>query len=169
MGDVALSDGDHVEAGRLYRDSEERFRAAGDAWGLARSCTDLGHLAMARGDLDEAGERFIAALHLFQQLGHRRGIALLLEGCAQLAALQDRAEPALVMAGAARRLRDNIAIPGRCSQQARLDEALAPVREGLDADAADACRDLGAAMPLCDAVAYALEATRPVAEASAPR
>ena len=168
LGDVALSDGDHVEAGRLYLDSEERFRAAGDGWGMARSCTDLGHLAMARSDLDEAGARFIEALQLFQRLRHRRGIALLLEGCAQLAALQDRAEQALVMAGAARHLRDNIAIPGRCSQQARLDEALAPVRQAVDAEAAEACRERGAAMPLCDAVAYALDATRPVAEA-APR
>jgi predicted ATPase len=169
MGDVALSDGDQVEAARLYRDSEERFRAAGDGWGIARSCTDLGHLAMARGDLAGAGARFIEALQVFQQLRHRRGIALLLEGCAQLAAMQDRPEQAMVMAGAARRLRDNIAIPGRCSQQACLDEALAPLRQAMDAGAADACRDLGAAMPLCDAVAYALEATRPLTAAPAPR
>lgn len=163
LGDVAVAAGELDEAARLYGESEALFRAAGDGWGVARSCTDRGHLAMACGDLADASACFVEALRLFQQLRHRRGIALLLEGCAQLAAMQGRVSPALVMAGAARQLRDSIAIPGRSAQQARLEEALAPLRRETDADLAGACWEQGSTMPLSTAIAYALDAMRPAA------
>ena len=162
LGDVAMVVGNHPEAGRLYLESEAMFRAAGDCWGMARSCTDRGHFAMVRGDLTEAGVQFVDALRLFQQLRHRRGIAILLEGCAQLMALQDRPTPALVIAAAARHLRDTIAVPGRSAQQARLEAALSPIRDALPPGVVQACCEEGAAMPLAAAISYALEAMRPV-------
>lgn len=161
LGDVAASTDDAKEADRLYRESESMFRSAGDAWGMARCSTDRGHLAMARGDLTEAGARFVDALLLFRQLRHRRGIAILLEGCAQLAALHGHSEHALVMVGAAKQLRDTIAIPGRSLQQARLEEALAPIRRGLDPQIARTHELQGASMPLEAAINYALAAVRP--------
>lgn len=160
LGDVAAAH-DSEEADRLYRESEAMFRSAGDAWGIARCSTDRGHLAMARGDLNEAGARFVDALMLFRQLRHRRGIAILLEGCAQLAALQGHAEQALVMAAAAKQLRDIIAIPGRSLQQARLEEALAPIRRDLDPRCVKDHGLQGASMSLEAAISYALAAVRP--------
>ena len=160
LGDVAVATGDHDAAARLYGESEALFRAAGDCWGVARSRTDRGLLAMVRGDQAVAAHCFIEALQLFQQLRHRRGIALLLEGCAQLAALQGRASEALVMAGAARQLRERIAIPGRALQQARLEEVLAPIRQCTGTDATT-CWERGATMPLSAAIAFALDAVRP--------
>lgn len=161
MADVAAAaEADGAEADRLYREAEAMFRSVGDCWGVARSCTDRGHLAIARGNLADAGSRFLEALGLFRQLRHRRGIAILLEGCAQLSALQGRAEQALVMAGAARQLRDTIAVPGRSLQQARLEQALAPVRRAMDPEAARAHWMEGAAMPLAAAINYALTAVR---------
>lgn len=161
LGDVAATANDPDEADRLYCESEAMFRCAGDAWGIARCSTDRGHLAMAGGDLDEAGARFVDALLLFRQLRHRRGIAILLEGCAQLAALRGHAEQALVMAAAAKQLRDTIAIPGRSLQQARLEEALAPIRRELDPRIARDHGLHGASMPLEAAISYALAAVRP--------
>jgi predicted ATPase len=169
LGDVAVASGGHEAAMRLYRESEALFRAARDCWGVARSCTDRGLLAIALGEQAEAGHCFIEALQLFQQLRHRRGIALLLEGCAQLAALQGRAREALVMAGAARQLRDRLAIPGRALQQARLELVLAAIRQDIGADAAAACWEQGTAMPLAAAIAYALDAVRPAITAAAQR
>ena len=168
LGDVAVATGDHDAAVQLYGESEALFRAAGDCWGVARSRTDRGLLAMVLGEPAVAAHCFIEALQLFQQLRHRRGIALLLEGCAQLAALQGRATEALVMAGAARRLRERIAIPGRALQQARLEEVLAPIRQCTGMDAA-ACCERGAAMPLAAAIAFALDAVRPAIAAVAQR
>jgi hypothetical protein len=161
LGDVAAATDDVSEADRLYRESETLFRSAGDAWGIARCSTDRGHLAMARGDLAEAGARFADALMLFRQLRHRRGIAILLEGCAQLAALRGHAEQALVIAGAAKQLRDTIAIPGRSLQQARLEEALAPIRRDLDPRSVKDHGLQGASMPLEASIGYALAAVRP--------
>jgi predicted ATPase len=161
LADVAIETGNHSEADQLYRESEAMFRNAGDAWGVARSCTDLGRLAIARDDLAEAGSRFVEALGLFLQLRHRRGVALLLEGCAQLVALQGRAEQALVIAGAAKQLRDTIAVPGRSPQQARLEQALAPILRQTPPAVAQAHLAQGAAMPLATAIGYALEAVQP--------
>lgn len=161
LGDVAAAADECDDAERLYRESEAMFRGAGDAWGMARSSTDRGHLAMACGELAEAGARFVEALLLFRQLGHRRGIAILLEGCSQLAALQGQVEPALVMAGAAKQLRDTIAVPGRSAQQARLEDVLAPLRGDVPPELAGAWAMQGAALPLEDAIAYALAAVRP--------
>jgi predicted ATPase len=169
LGDVAVASGDHEAAMRLYREGEALFRAARDCWGVARSCTDRGLLAIVRGEQAEAGQCFIEALQLFQQLRHRRGIALLLEGCAQLAVLQGRAAEVLVMAGAARQLRERIAIPGRALQQARLEQVLAEIRQELGADAAAACWEQGTAMPLPAAIAYALDAVRPAITVAAQR
>ncbi|GAB3377347.1 ATP-binding protein [Lysobacter fragariae] len=157
LGDVAAAT-DGEEAERLYCEAEAMFRNAGDGWGVARSCTDRGHLAIVRGDLEDAGSRFVEALGLFRQLRHRRGIAILLEGCAQLMALQGRAEQALVMAGAAKQLRDTISVPGRSLQQARLEQALAPIWRDTNAETAAAHWAQGAAMPLAAAIGYALSA-----------
>ncbi|CAN5699965.1 hypothetical protein BH23PSE2_BH23PSE2_10840 [soil metagenome] len=172
LADVAIESGDGAEADRLYRESESMFRAAGDCWGVARSCTDLGHLAITQGALDEAGARFAEALGLFLQLQHHRGVAILLEGCAQLLAMQGRAEPALVIAGAAKQLRQTIAVPGRAGQQGRLEQALAPLLANPDAEAdadAESTRAYtarGAAMPLASAIAYALAAVEPATSLS---
>jgi predicted ATPase len=169
LGDVAAASGDHDAAMRLYRESEALFRATGDCWGVARSCTDRGLLAIALDSPAEAGHCFIEALQLFQQLRHRRGIALLLEGCAQLAAMQGRAREGLVMAGAARHLRERIAIPGRALQQARLEQVLAAMRREIGPEAAAACWEQGSAMPLAAAIEYALDAVRPAFPVAAQR
>ena len=161
LGDVAIESGNSVEAHRLYREGESMFRGVGDRWGVARSCTDLGHLAIAKDDLVEAGSRFVEALGLFLQLRHRRGVAILLEGCAQLVALQGRAEQALVIAGAAKQLRETIAVPGRSSQRARLEQALAPIWRDTDPAFAKVHWTQGAEMPLATAIGYALEAVQP--------
>jgi predicted ATPase len=169
LGDVAVASGDHAAAMRLYCESEALFRAARDCWGVARSCTDRGLLAIMHGEQAEAAHCFIEALQLFQQLRHRRGIALLLEGCAQLAALQGRAAEALAIAGAARQLRERIAIPGRAMQQARLEQVLADIRQSIGPEAAAACWEQGTVMPLPAAIAYALDAVRPAVPVEAER
>ena len=161
LADVAVESGDHAEADRLYRESGGMFQAVGDCWGMARCCTDLGHLAIAKGDLDEAGPRFIEALNLFFQLRHRRGVAILLEGCAQLVALQGRNEQALLIAGAARQLRETIAVPGRSAQQALLEQSLKSIWRDTDAADATAHWERGAAMPMAAAIGYALQAVQP--------
>ncbi len=161
LADVAIEADDGAEAARLYRESELMFRAAGDCWGVARSCTDLGHLAITQGDLEEAGARFVEALGLFLQLQHHRGVAILLEGCAQLLAMQGRTEQALVIAGAAKQLRQAIAVPGRASQQGRLEQALAPLLADAEPEHARAHVARGAAMALASAIGYALDAVQP--------
>lgn len=166
LGDVAIASDDHAQAIALYLESGSMFQALGDRWGVARCCTDLGHLAIANGDLDQAGLRFIEALNLFVRLRHRRGVAILLEGCAQLLALQHRNEQALVIAGAARQLRQTLAVPARSAQQARLEDSMASIRRDTDPELAGACWTRGAAMPLAAAIKYALDAVQPAAGAT---
>lgn len=161
LGDVAIATGDHAQAYALYRESGSMFQAMGDCWGVARCCTDLGHLAISQDNLAEAGLCFIEALNLFVRLRHRRGVAILLEGCAQLLALQHRNEQALVIAGAAGQLRETLAVPGRSAQQARLEDSMASIRRGIDPVEAGAYWTRGESMPLAAAIDYALDAVQP--------
>ena len=161
LGDVAIASDDHAQAIALYLESGSLFQALGDCWGVARCCTDLGHLAIAQGDVDQAGLRFIEALHLFVRLRHRRGVAILFEGCAQLLALRQCYEQALVIAGAASQLRETLAVPARSAQQARLDDAMASIRRDIDPGFAGACWTRGETMPLAAAIDFALDAVQP--------
>jgi len=85
LGDIALELGDIAEARRRYQAGADIFRKTDDRWGLARSACDLGHLACDEANYDSARASFRGALTIFGELGHKRGLALALEGLARLA------------------------------------------------------------------------------------
>ena len=62
---------------------------------MARSSTDLGYLACDEDDPATAHSLFEEAVAIFLELGHKRGIAKVLEGFAWVAAHQNDSERAL--------------------------------------------------------------------------
>jgi hypothetical protein len=70
-------------------------------------------------------------MKIFQDLGHKRGIARVLECFAVSAAMQSRPQQALRLAGAAAALRQRIGAPLIPAEQSRLDRKLAPARNML--------------------------------------
>ena len=95
----------------LYQRALTAFREAGDAWGSARSLTDLAYIDCEQGDHAAAHAAYREALEIFSSLGHRRGMARALEGFACLALAQGHAERALKLAAAAAHLRQLIGAP----------------------------------------------------------
>jgi hypothetical protein len=121
---------------------------------MARSSTDLGYLACDQDDSATAHSFFEDALEIFLELGHKRGIAKVLEGFAHMAAHQNNPERALTLAGAASSLRQIIGAPPRPGQQAKLDAAL---KSAWGSTAAKTTWMAGWRMRFEQAIQYALE------------
>ena len=71
-----------VTAREFYRRALGAFRETEDPWGAARSLTDLGYIDCEQGNHLAAHTAFREAMELFATLGHRRGMARVLEGYA---------------------------------------------------------------------------------------
>ena len=97
------------------------------------------------------------ALEVFAELGHRRGIARVLEGASCLAAASGDAFRALTLAAAAEHLRSQIGAPLHQAERAKLDEGLTAAREILNSSAGKEAWQQGLEMPLQAAILLALE------------
>jgi hypothetical protein len=93
---------------------------------------------------------------MFQELGHKRGIAGVLEHLAASAAAQSNAEQSLRMAGAAAALRQRLGTPLSPAKQAQLEKALEFARRTLGNARGLTAWMEGWAMPVEQAVQEAL-------------
>jgi hypothetical protein len=94
---------------------------------------------------------------MFQELGHKRGIARALECLAVSAAAQSNAEKSLHLAGAAAALRQRLGAPLTLTEQPRLEKALEFARRALGNAAGLTAWMEGWAMPIDRAVHEALD------------
>jgi hypothetical protein len=94
---------------------------------------------------------------MFQELGHKRGIARALECLAASAAAQSNAEKSLHLAGAAAALRQRLGAPLTPTEQSRLEKALEFARRTLGSAAGLTAWMEGWAMPVEQAVGEALD------------
>ena len=69
LADALTDQGRYAEARKAYEDGLEIAKELDDLRGQGVTLGQLGTLAMREGNLDEAAERYRAALALFQQLG----------------------------------------------------------------------------------------------------
>lgn len=162
MGDIARATGDIAAARELYQRAFSAFREARDPWGSARSLTDLAYIDCEQGNHSAARAAFREAMETFAALGHRRGIARVLEGCACLALAEGYAARALTLAAAARRLRRLIGASLSQSEQSSLDRSLAPAWKSLSQLEGKVAWTKGSAMSLEAARLYSLEEPEPV-------
>ncbi len=123
----------------------------------------LGHALVARGDLDQAAERYSESLGRFQ---HRRygptwSVAECIEGMGAIALARGQAERAARLLAVADHFRQTRGYPRRSFDNRRYAEQIAAVRTALgDATFASASAD-GRKMTLEEAVDYALTAAGP--------
>ena len=128
---------------------------SGDTWGIASTVADLGTIAREHGDRARAAERYREALSAFLHLGHRRGVARVLESMAVLAGQAGAPERALILSSAAATLRQKIGVPRPITDQAELSTWLETAREAVEPRAAEEALRRGALMSLTEAVRYA--------------
>jgi len=123
--------------------------------GVASCTADLGTVARHRGDMERAADFYRQALALYSAIGHRRGVARILELMSVLAAGLGASERALTLSSAAARFRENIGVPGPISEQRELSSAVEVASSKLTSGVADAARRRGYAMSLTAAIRYA--------------
>ena len=157
LGLVAFDQGDYGAARALHEESLTLGCELGDKWGIAISLSNLGEVARAQGDYATARVLFEESLTLKRELDDKLGIAHSLEGFAGVASAQGHAEQALRLAAAATTLREVIGGPLSSVEQARLDRWLVPARQAVSEAIQTAAWEVGRAMPVEQAIAYALE------------
>jgi predicted ATPase/DNA-binding winged helix-turn-helix (wHTH) protein len=157
QGDIARATGDTAGCRRLYQLALITFREVNDPWGTARTLADLGYVECESAHYVAAHAAFREALELFAALGHRRGMARVLEGFACLAIAEGFAARALSLAAAAAHARQLISAPLPQADQLKLDHALLPARQSLRKEEANAAFSAGSAMTIQQAIRFALE------------
>ena len=79
-----------MAARSFYEQSLAAFRQLRDGWGIASALSDLAGLSCDQGNNDEARRLYGESIQMFQNLGHKRGIARVLECLAANAAAQSQ-------------------------------------------------------------------------------
>jgi non-specific serine/threonine protein kinase len=171
LGDVALHLGDYQQAKALIDNGLTLRKAAGSKSGIAWSLQNLGYLAQYQGEYRQAAAHFAESLALFLEVGNKIGVAECLEGLASVATAEWRpgagshaafggsADRVPRLFGAADALREVANTPLPPYRRADYDRDITATRAQLDEAAFAAAWAEGRAMPIEQAVAYALEET----------
>jgi tetratricopeptide (TPR) repeat protein len=167
LGEIAYAQGE-LDASRAFlEESLTLWREWDDRWATGLCLHRLGVVMQAQGDLGAARALYRESLALFQAVGEKRGIAGCLEGFAGVAMAssctaerEDSLRRAARLFGVAAALRDAVGTPLPPYDRAAYDYHLAALRAGLGEAAFAAAWEAGRALPLEDAVAFALEGQR---------
>lgn len=155
LGGLVRKQGDFQRAHALYEEclalDQERNVKGGEVLGA------LGYLAADEGDYVGARRLWTMSLTEDKELGFQRGIARDLEGFADLYRKQGQAERAARLLGAAETLRRTAGATLRSQWRPDYERVLSDTRAALSAEAFAQAWAEGGAIPLEQAVAYALE------------
>lgn len=152
LGMISLLEADYQGARDRFTESMRLNREVGDLWMVAISHNNLGNALRGLGQFGAARRHYAESLQAYRLYDDRWALAILFEDIATLAAVSGRAEPALLLAGAADKMRDSLGAPRSPSQQEQLHLALAPARAALPDDA-EGLVERGRRMTVEDAVA----------------
>jgi len=158
-GSVAFHQGDYERAAALYAETLALARRNSirffDGW--AR--TNLGMVAQARGDLEDAVARYREALGDYRAIGHLEGISEIFQRLAKVAAARQESERAARLMGAADVLPYTVGSLEPAFEHETYDRCVAEVRAALGEAAFAAAFAAGRVLPLEDAIAAALAET----------
>jgi predicted ATPase/transcriptional regulator with XRE-family HTH domain len=157
LGEVTRAQGDYATARTFYEESLAIFQEHGSKPGTATSLGSLGHLARQEGNYDAALDYWAASLDLRRQLGNKDGVAKCLAGISEIWGAQGYAERAAQLSGAVDTITDALGgLRFDPIDQSAYDRSRTMLRDALGDETFEAARREGAAMPLEDAIAFAL-------------
>jgi DNA-binding CsgD family transcriptional regulator len=168
MGLTTLVYGDSERATALLEESLTLFREVEDTLDVAICLINLGLAVLIKGDHQRATELLHESLALARELGDRLSIAECLEAVAGVVGAQGNSKRAVRLWGTAQALRDDLGAPLPADQRTILEPYLTAARARLDKGAWEMAFAEGRAMPLEEAVEYALsteESTPPASPA----
>jgi predicted ATPase/DNA-binding SARP family transcriptional activator len=155
LGWIAMQRGDYARA----REAFDEYLAGVPArfqMGIAIAHGNLGLLALHEREPDVAAEHFRTALELLLEPAAKFAIAECLHGMAAVAAIVGEPERSARLWGAARALKQAIAVPLTEPEQFIVETFLEPARAGLDEGTFASASAEGAAMTMDESVAYAV-------------
>src|SRR5262249_44061013 len=126
-----------------------------------RSLGYLGTVAASQEKSEEAGSLYRESLLLRREMGDRRSIAACLELLAGLSTAQGELDRAARLFGAAEALRESLGAPLSPVERVEYDRHIALLRSQLPGDALASAWAAGRALPLDEAITFALETPRP--------
>lgn len=162
LGQYRCALGQYEAAAALIEEGVAAYRALGDNRGLAHNL--LVQAAVVRGQGDPEGATALGkeSLRMFRELWETWGILSALIKLAASAATQRHGERAARLLGAADALSEAIGMPLVFpAWRADFDQAVAAAGVAMEPTAFEAARSAGRAMPLDDAIAYALSEEEP--------
>jgi non-specific serine/threonine protein kinase len=157
LGEVARGLGDYAAASKLYQECVDLSRAAGDRFMEALGLTNLASTAHEQGQVDRARSLAAQSLILFREQGAITDGLLCLEVLAGVAAARGQPARAARLFGAAATLLEAAGVVFQGNEQAAHDRDVARARSMLDEPKFTAEWSAGRAMPLAEAVEFALE------------
>ena len=155
-GLIAHVSGDLAGAAAYLEEAERRLRALGHAWGLSETLPYLGDVARDRGDLAGALARYRESLPLVQAHGDRLLVAGALAGVANVEAARGRPQRAARLDGAVAALREELGATVTPWERPAYERQVAAVRATLSPEAFAAAWEAGRTLRLEQAVAEAL-------------
>ncbi|MBF6612799.1 MAG: tetratricopeptide repeat protein [Chloroflexi bacterium] len=169
LGYVTIYSGASEQATRLYEESLSLYRDLGETRGIASSLFFLGVAAMHTGDYTSAESLYKESLSLYRELGDKVGMTECLEAMSALSGALEQDERAARLFGAAAALRKAVGAPLNPSDRARYEQSLATIRGRRGEESFSAFWTAGAALPLEDAIAYALNDAYKTNRSTLPR
>ena len=156
-GIAALERAEFERARQLFRESLAVSETAESELGVGRALGLLGTVALLEGKIDEALARFRESLATAARLGYREGVAYLLAGVACALARRGETERAAKLLGAESRLAEDLQLRRERHHGEVVESTAAELRKLLGADLLNQLASEGEALPLGEAIDYALE------------
>jgi len=159
MGGEAHRQGDYAAARSFLEESLALARELGDKWGMAGLLKALGNVRRCEGHSGRAAALYKESLALNRDLTSKDSIAQVLHNLGYVAQDQGEDERAARLFGAAEGLFDAIGRSWDPNERAESERHAAAVRAALGEEVFAAAWATGRAMPLDEAVAFALQET----------
>jgi non-specific serine/threonine protein kinase len=153
---VETSRGNHEQALAYLDEAEAIFRELGRTLGTAIVLMNKGLANVGLGNYQQAHSLYSETLRLFSELSDKLHIATTLARMAGLAAHASQGERAATLSGAAEALLETINSPLPTIERMHYDPAMQLSRTSLGERAFKQAYDKGRALPLDEAIAYAL-------------
>jgi Tetratricopeptide repeat len=153
IGNGLYLQGDWTAARPVFEQVREGSQSFGNPHGVAVATVQIGLCALEGGDQHEARSLVRGGLQLAHELDFRWGELYGLDGAALLAARMGSWEVAATLLGATELLREASQAP----QLGVREAGIAGVKAALDPDTLSALWDNAKAVPLDQAIAYALQ------------
>lgn len=151
LGDLARLEGDYERAGLLYREVETKARENGAVFTRPGLLHNNAYVAHFMGEDERARHQFEEALHLYRDMGDRRGMTECVAGLATLETESDPRKAACLLSaalGAAEAMGSRLS----SSNQGEYDRALAALHAALDEADFLAAWEEGRSMSLEEAI-----------------